>query len=178
MLTGSIQHFQSSICEAWQLKVGAQLADRNRFRGAQFLDVIGSLQLLFSSHLRERDKMLLRSILSGGAWNGFLLEKARNEDVRCRFCGDGHLFWDCTFSHLVHVWELPEFMLLITRDRSTWPRCLLWHGWLPCLSTAGERDPSAACVGQLAHRSLEQIVGAYPADASGFWTPPDLVDSD
>ena len=100
--------------------------------------------------------------------------KARNEDVRCRFCGDGHLFWDCTFSHLVHVWELPEFMLLITRDRSTWPRCLLWHGWLPCLSTAGERDPSAACVGQLAHTSLEQIVGAYPSDASGFWTPPDF----
>ena len=32
-----------------------------------------------------KDKLLLRSILCGGVWNGFLLEKAENEDVRCRF---------------------------------------------------------------------------------------------
>ena len=34
-------------------------------------------------------------------WNGFLLGKAKKEDVPCRFCekrdGDGHLFWECTF---------------------------------------------------------------------------------
>ena len=43
------------------------------FRGGPFLDDVGTTQLLFSSHLRERDKMLLRSISSGGTWNGFLL---------------------------------------------------------------------------------------------------------
>ena len=46
--------------------------------------------------------MLLRAILCGGAWNGFLLGKAKKEDAPCRFCGkrdgDGHLFWECTFS--------------------------------------------------------------------------------
>ena len=61
----------------------------------------GSLQLLDSSHLRERDKMLLRSILSDGVWNGFLLGTARKDEVPCRFCGgkdgDGHLLWECTF---------------------------------------------------------------------------------
>ena len=48
--------------------------------------------------------MLLRAILSGGVWNGFLLSKVKKENVPCRFCGapddDGHLFWDCTFSPL------------------------------------------------------------------------------
>ena len=43
-----------------------------------------------------RDKMLLRAILSGGVWNGFLLSKVKKEDVPCRFCGapdnDGHPF--------------------------------------------------------------------------------------
>ena len=57
-------------------------------------------------------------------------------------------------------------------------RFLLWHGCSPGLSTAGERDPWVAYLGQLAHRSLEQVFGAYPADASGFWTPPDFLDAD
>ena len=64
-------------------------------------DISGSHQLFVSSHLRERDKMLLRAILSGGVWTGFLLSMVKKEDVPCRFFGasdhDGHLFWDCIF---------------------------------------------------------------------------------
>ena len=33
----------------------------------------GSLQLLHSSHVRERDKALLRSVMVGGVWNGFFV---------------------------------------------------------------------------------------------------------
>ena len=66
------------------------------------MDIHGSLQLLDSSHVRERDKALLRSIMVGGVWNGFLLGKVRGQVVPCQFCGapdgDGHLFWECTFS--------------------------------------------------------------------------------
>ena len=62
----------------------------------------GSLQLLTSSHLRERDKMLLRAMLCVGVWNGVLLGKAKKEDVPCRFCGrrdgDGQLPPACTGS--------------------------------------------------------------------------------
>ena len=105
----------------------------------------GSLQLLTSSHLRERDKMLLRAILCRRVWNGFLLGKAKKEDVPCRFCGqrggDGHLFWECTFLPLQHVRELPEFATLMSLDRRKWPRCLLWHGWLPGLRGAGDDNP-------------------------------------
>ena len=55
-----------------------------------------------------------------------------------------------------------------------WPRCLLWRGWLPGLSTAGERDPWAACLGQLSDRSL----GSYPVDDAGFWTLVDHWDAE
>ena len=56
-------------------------------------------------------------------------------------------------------------------------RCLQWHGWLLGLSIAGERDPWDASLGQLAGRSLEQALGAYPVDDAGFWTP-DFWDAD
>ena len=61
----------------------------------------GSHQLLGYFHLTERNKMLLRAILSGCVWNGFLMSKSQKEDLLCRFCGspdsDGHLFWECPF---------------------------------------------------------------------------------
>ena len=45
--------------------------------------------------------MLLRAFLCGGARNGFLIGKAKKEEVPCWFFGqrdgDGHLFWECTF---------------------------------------------------------------------------------
>ena len=102
MITRPVQHFRSAILDAWRFHVFARLSERKGFGGGDFVDFQGSLQLLTSSHLRERDKMLLRAILCGGVWNGFLLGKAKKEDVPCRFCGkrdgDGHLFWECTFT--------------------------------------------------------------------------------
>ena len=43
------------------------------------------MQLLHSGHVRERDKALLRGILAGGVWNGFLLEKVKGQRVPCHF---------------------------------------------------------------------------------------------
>ena len=51
---------------------------------------------------------------------------------------------------------------------------MLWHGWLPGLSGAGERDP----FGQLACCELERRLGAYPVDGSSFWTPLECWDAD
>ena len=134
MMSGPVQHFHSAILDAWRFQVFARLSERKGFLGGEYADFQGSLQLLTSSHLRERDKVLLRAILCGCVWNGILLGKAKKEDVPCRFCvkrdGDGHLFWECTFAPLQHVRDLPEFAYLMTLDRSNWPRCLLWHGWL------------------------------------------------
>ena len=101
MMAGPIQHFRSAILDAWDFRVFSKLSERKGFWSVEFADRKGSLQLLNSTHLRDRDKMLLRAIMCGGAWNGFLLGKAKKEDVPCRFCGkrdgDGHLFWECSF---------------------------------------------------------------------------------
>ena len=63
--------------------------------------------------------MLLSAILCGGVWNGFLLGKAKKEDVPCRFRGrrdgDGHLFWDCTFK------MRGETSVLVKRSMQWWP---------------------------------------------------------
>ena len=72
-LAGPIQHFQAALLDAWRNKVTTDLCGRQGFRGGPLLDVHGSLQLLNSSHVRERDKALLRSIMVGGVWNGLLL---------------------------------------------------------------------------------------------------------
>ena len=102
-LAGPIQHFRSAILDAWRNKVAVDLCARKGFRGGPLFDLPGSHQLLNSSQVRERDKALLRSIMVGGVWNGFLLSKVRGEAVPCRFCGgadgDGHLFWECSRSH-------------------------------------------------------------------------------
>ena len=66
MMTGPIQHFRSAIWQAWQSKVAADFSRRKGFRGGFSVDIYGSHQLLVSSHLRERDKVLLRAILCDG----------------------------------------------------------------------------------------------------------------
>ena len=94
-----------------------------------------------------RDKALLRSILVGGVWNGFLLERVKGQRVPCRFCGgadrDGHLFGECPFPPPVEIREHPEFHDLAEMDKSFWPRCVHWHGWLPLLSGVDGGSPWA-----------------------------------
>ena len=63
------------------------------------MDLGGTLQLLNSDHVRERDKALLRSIL-GGVWNGILLQKVRGRRVLCRFCGSTGTFLENALFHL------------------------------------------------------------------------------
>ena len=72
-LAGPVQQFKTAVIDAWRGKVAADLCSREGFRCGPLLDVHGSLQLLDSTHVRERDKALLRSVMVGGVWNGFLL---------------------------------------------------------------------------------------------------------
>ena len=182
MMVGPIQHFRTAILEAWHFHVFSKLSERKGFWGVEFADLKGSLQLLNPTHLRDRYKMLLRAILCGRVWNGFLLGKARKEDVPCRFCGkrdgDGHLFWECSFPPLQHVRDLTEFSFLMSLDRSKWPRCLLWHGWLPGLNGLLGDNPWALSFGEVASFHLERCLGAYPVDFAAVWTPPDYWDAD
>ena len=123
-----------------------------------------------------RDKALLRSILVGGVWNGFLLQKVKGQQVPCRFCGgldsDGHLFWECPFPPLVEIREHPQFHDLVEMDKSSWPRCLLWHGWLPLLSGVNGRSPWAASPREGACNLLECALGRYSSGTLMEWQLP------
>ena len=82
--------------------------------------------------------MLLRSILCGRAWNGFLLGKTKEEDVPCRFCGDvdgdGHLFWDCPSLLLFVLGNMLSFSPLWRLTAAPGPVVLLgMAGYLPSL---------------------------------------------
>ena len=65
MMTGPVKHFRSAIRDAWRFQVFAMFSERQGFLGGEFSDFEGSLQLLTSSHQREREKMLLTAILCG-----------------------------------------------------------------------------------------------------------------
>ena len=125
---------------------------------------------------RERDKALLRSIMVGGVWNGFLLTKVRGQVVPCRFCGepdhDGHLFWECTFPPHVEIRENPEFHDLMRMDKGHWPRCLLWHGWLPQLSGVNGASPWAASAADSAGYLVESALGGYSSGLCAEWGSP------
>ena len=90
-----------------------------------FLDTQGSLRLLDSYHVRERDKALLRSILVGGVWNGFSPAKM----FQRRLCGIlmemDILFWNVLHPLLIEIRENPESHDLKRMDKSHWPRCRL-----------------------------------------------------
>ena len=61
--------------------------------------------------------------------------------------------------------------------QSQWPRCLLWHGWLPGLNGLLGNKPWASSFGELAAFHLEGCLGAYPVDFNAAWTPPDFWDA-
>ena len=174
-LAGPVQHFRAAILDAWQNKAAADLCSREGFRGGPLLDIRGSLQLLNSSHVRDRDKGLLRSILVGGVWNGFLLSKVKGQPVPD---GDGHLFWECTFPPLVEIRENPEFHDLMRMDKAHWPRCLLWHGWLPMLSGVNGASPWAADSSECAFYLVENALGRYSSQSFSEWSLPDGFDPD
>ena len=75
--------------------------------------------------------------------------------------GDGHLFWDCTHPSFAHIRESPEFAEIFKWDTSRWPRCLLWHGWLPALGTCQGCTPWAGVAVDVARYRDECALGAH-----------------
>ena len=84
---GCLGHGPAHLLIQSAAEIGFRWCARTGFRGSPWLDIDGTLQLLNSDHVRERNKALLRGILVGGVWNGFLLGKIRGQDVPCGFCG-------------------------------------------------------------------------------------------
>ena len=92
--------------------------------------------------------------------------------------GDGHLFCECTFPPLVEIRENPEFHNLMRMDKGHWPRCLLWHGWLPMLSGVNGTSLWAAGASESASYLVETALGSYSSSMIAEWGPPDDYDRD
>ena len=170
MVAGPIQHFRSAILDAWQ-----------GFRGGPFLDVSGTLQLLNSDHVRERDKALLRGVLVGCVWDGFCWGRSGIVMSLVGFVVVMIMmvicFWDCPFPPLVEIRENPEFHELMETDKSLWPWCLLWHGWLPMLSGVNLGSPWALTHAESASNLLEVALGSHTSAFLLHWHLPDGFDA-
>ena len=109
-----------------------------------------------------------------------MLSRVKGQPVSCRLCGapdnDGHLFGECTFLPLVEIRENPEFHDLKREDKAHWPRCLLWHGWLPMLSGVNGASPWAADSSQSASYMVETALGQYSSQLISEWRLPDGFD--
>ena len=81
-------------------------------------------------------------------------------------------FWECTFPPLVEIRENPEFHDLIRMDEGHWPRCLLWHGWLPTLSGVHGVSPWAVRAADSADYIVESALGRYFSGLLVGWGPP------
>ena len=182
---GLFSIFNSAILDAWKDRFAASLCAREGVRGGPLLDAAGTLQLLDPSHVRERDKALLRGVPVGGVWNGFLLGGGgvgRGQPVPCQFCGglegNGHLFWECTCLLLVEIRGNPEFHDLMRIENGHWPRCLFSHGWLPVLSGVNGHSPWAETAAQGSGHLLESALGSYSSRLLFEWCLPDGFDAD
>ena len=88
------------------------------------------------------------------------------------------MFWECSYSPLVAVRDSPEFHEIVNMDKAGWPRCLLWHGWLPALSGAVGDDPWAVDAGHVASKRLEVAHGSYVGAGRELGGEFSLVDGD
>ena len=75
------------------------------------------------------------------------------------------------FPLFVELRNSPEFLPLMSRDRTHWPRCLLWHGWLPGLTSRTVGTPWAVASSDLASSCLENALGPYTLSTTSAWHP-------
>ena len=159
-LAGPLHHFKAAILDAWRNKVAADLCGRKIFRGGPLLDIHGSLQLLDSSHVRERDKALLRSIMVG--WVSGMVCFLDGFEVRRFLVGS--------------VVLLIMIVIYFGNVKGHWLRCLLWHGWLPMLSGVPGASPWASGADESARCLVEVSLGCYSSGLVAQWSPPDVFD--
>ena len=70
----------------------------------------------------------------------------------------------------------PEFHDFMRMDKVHWPRCLLWHGWLPMLSGSNGVSPWAGNASESATYLVEAALGGYSSRLVTGWSPPDGYD--
>ena len=131
------------------------------------------MQLLVSSHVWSRDKALLRGILSGSVWNGFLLSKVRGENVPCRFCGGLMATGICFGIVLFLLWSIFVKVLssavLLTWMSLTGHVVFSGMGGYPALSGSTFGNTWAEDATRISKNQQETVLASYvPAHRHPF----------
>ena len=79
---------------------------------------------------------------------------------------------------LVEILENLEFHDLMRLHKAHWPRCLLWHGWLPMLSGVNGASPWAVDASESAAYLVEVALGRYSSGLIAEWGLSDDFDHD
>ena len=74
--------------------------------------------------------------------------------------------------------ENPELHDLIRMDKGHWPRCLLWHGWLPMLSGVIDASPWVADAAESAGYLVESALGRCSSGLLADWVLSDEFEHD
>ena len=85
-------------------------------------------------------------------------------------------FGTVLFLLLLRFVKILNFMISSEWIKGHWPRCLLWHGWLPYLSGVNGASPWAAHAADCAGYLVESALGRYSSGLLAAWSPP--FDSD
>ena len=164
---GPVQHFRAAVLEVWRNEVSADLWAGKGFRGGPLLDISGTVQPFNSGHVRERDKALLWSVLAGGVGMVFFWRMSRAS--KCHVGSVAVLVMMVISSGTV---PFPPLVGILEMDKSYWPRCLLWHGWLLLLSGINGGSPWAETPADGAGNLLECALGPFTSNLLGDWQLP------
>ena len=62
-------------------------------------------------------------------------------------------------------------------DKEYWPRCLLWHGWLPMLSGVNGASPWTASASESASYLVEVALGRYSSGLVAEWSDDEFSEA-
>ena len=175
-LSGPVQHFRAAILGAWRKKVSANLCARKGFCGVPGWILMAPCSYLTLTMFEREIKRCFEVSLLVVSGMGFFLGR-----FRVRMCLVGSVgvvimtvtfFSDCTFPPPVEIREHPELHDLMEMDKTSWSRCLLWHGWLPLLSGVNGGSPWALTPAEGAVNLLACALGWYSSSPLADWRLP------
>ena len=87
------------------------------------------------------------------------------------------IFFGIVLHHLLlRFVKILSFHDLMRLDETHWPRCLLWHGWLPMPSGVDSASPWAVDASEGAAYLVEVALGRYSSGLIVEWSPCDGFD--
>ena len=136
LFAGPVEHFRAAALDGWRDSVSDDLCARQGF-GVELI-LIGMPRsnslpfLMFGTEMRDCGEAYCQVGMERFSDRKGPRSKRSLSFLWC-LDGDGH-FFVFAVSLSAQMTGSPEFAESVNSDKTLWPRCLLWRGWLPALS--------------------------------------------